>query len=49
MKFTYLKKNEVKLSDFRQTSFLNLETVGLEMFQIREFGVHWGECVFVHP
>lgn len=27
------------------TNFLNLETVGLEMVQIRAFGVHSGECV----
>ena len=47
--FLLKKKNwGIIITVFTQTIFLNLETLGLEIFQIKIFGVHSGEQVFVH-
>ena len=40
-----LKKNLKIITEFIITIFLNLETMVLEMVQIKAFGVHSGECV----
>lgn len=45
---TYLENNMRYNYHRVYTDYLNLETVRSEMFQIREFGVHSGGCVFVH-